>query len=310
MIARNGTAAHASDEKLLVFSSNMDEALRSHYQRTKAEAVDSGPMPFDRVMSFEDIVRAEDDGGEGEISDYEMRQRYIGVRAFLRWLKTRAGIKSDEKYRPGPVSNILMQLFAAGRALQDPFFSSLSFTESGLLFSQTKAAASFRGRMISGILEEAGLKGTRLPGQKSPLSIARYAEVQKGNKNRARKVRQRQGSFLSKLKTVKNSHTKVTKGTKGKAVQRTFTRKLNQKHDLKKQRSVEAPVQPKITPTVSGQRVSGGPRHSENGGGVARASRATGAPAKAGGCPSGGIIRSGPRSSTSISGAKAAFKIA
>lgn len=213
-------------EKLVVFEANLEEALRSHYRRTKDSAIDLH-MPFDRLMSFEDALRTEDDGitnGEDEnvVGDYEMRQRVIGVRAFLRWLKTRSGVARDAHYKPGPVSNILLQLFAAGRAMQDPFFSSISFTESGLLFSQTKAAASHRAKLVSGLLKQAGAKGHQLPGQKTPESSAIYAARAKVTRNRARK---KQGSFLRKLQIPSSKPQGSSKSQAPR--QATFTRKLN-----------------------------------------------------------------------------------
>jgi hypothetical protein len=212
-----------------IFEANMEAALRSQYHRTKDTAIDLR-MPFDRMISFEEALAQEDDGienadGENAIGDYEMRQRVIGVRAFLRWLKTRAGVSSSSSYRPGPVSNIMMQLFAAGRALQDPFFSSMSFTENGLLFSQTKAGASHRSKLLSRELEKAGMKGIQQPGQKTPESRAIYAETAKRTKNRAKKATQ--GSFLRKLKTGPAKPETRRGGKPERLRQQTFTRKLS-----------------------------------------------------------------------------------
>src|SRR4051812_7452075 len=104
-----------------IFEANMDAALRSHYRRTGAEAIDPGAMPFDRLMTFEDALAAEDDGIESEdgIGEYERRQRIIGVRAFLRFIKRR-GVTMPQ---------IMREIFACGRAVMDPFFSSLTMTE-------------------------------------------------------------------------------------------------------------------------------------------------------------------------------------
>lgn len=204
----------------------MEAALRSQYHRTKDTAIDLR-MPFDRLISFEEALAQEDDGienaeGENAIGDYEMRQRVIGVRAFLRWLKTRAGVSSTSAYRPGPVSNIMMQLFAAGRALQDPFFSSMSFTENGLLFSQTKAGASHRSGLLSKEMEKAGMKGIQQPGQKKPESRAVYAATAKRTLNRRKKT---QGSFLRKLQIPSSKPQGNFKSQKPK--QQTFTRRLS-----------------------------------------------------------------------------------
>lgn len=211
-----------------IHEANMEAALRSQYHRTRDTAIDLR-MPFDRLISFEEALALEDDGienaaGENSIGDYEMRQRVIGVRALLRWLKTRAGVSSTSAYRPGPVSNIMMQLFAAGRALQDPFFSSMSFTENGLLFSQTKAGASHRSKLLSKEMEKAGVKGIQQPGQKTPESSAAYAETAKRTRNRAKK---KQTSFLRKLK-LRAPSSKLQGSSKSQAPrQRTFTRKLS-----------------------------------------------------------------------------------
>jgi hypothetical protein len=218
------TATTRPDENLVVFNANMSEAMRRHYRRTKEAMFDpSAPMPFEQMLAAEDDGIS---GGDGGIGDYEMQQRVVGVRAFLRWIKTRAGVKPDQLYAPGPVSTILRQLFAAGRAMRDPFFSSISFTENGLMFSQTKAAASFRSQLISGFMEEIGFKGIRQPGQKSPLSSQNYAAVQKGNQNRkGGKPKARQSSFLKQLHTSKGQSRK-SKVESGKPRQTTFTRKL------------------------------------------------------------------------------------
>lgn len=286
-MSRHGN--HAADsgvtDKLVVFQANMDAATRSHYRRAKAEAIDTH-LASDRIENFEAALRGEDDGSEGEITDYEMRQRVIGVRAFLRWLKKRAGIRPDQAYAPGPVSVIMMQLFAAGRAMQDPFFSSMSFTEGGLLFSQTKAAASFRSMLLSGFMEEAGAKGTRQPQLKTPGSRESYRAKAMGNKNRAGgKKKERQGSFLRQLKAKKGNP------PSRKATARQGRLKLSATSN--KKRTGEASVQPKATPTTSGQQISRGSAPTrENGGGVTGASRRSGAYlAQRGdsGCRSGGF---------------------
>lgn len=207
-----------------IHEANMEAALRSQYHRTRDTAIDLR-MPFDRLISFEEALAQEDDGIENTeaIGDYEMRQRVIGVRAFLRWLKTRAGVSSTSAYRPGPVSNIMMQLFAAGRALQDPFFSSMSFTENGLLFSQTKAGASHRSKLLSKEMEKAGAKGIQQPGQKTPESSGVYAETAKRTRNRAK--RPQQGSFLRKFQIPSSKPQGNFKSQAPK--QKTFTRQLS-----------------------------------------------------------------------------------
>jgi hypothetical protein len=200
-----------------IFEANMDAAMRSHYRRTGAEAVDPGALPFDRLMTFEQALEGEDDGIEGGadgVGDYEMRQRVIGVRAFLRFLKAR-GLTMPQ---------IMKQLFASGRAVQDPFFSSLTMTESGLMFSETKAAHSWRVGVLSGQIQLEGMKGYRLPGQKNPESKATYAATAKRTCNRAKKAKQ--GSFLRKLKTGKENAQGVRRANVEAPETGDFTRKL------------------------------------------------------------------------------------
>lgn len=187
-MSANGRNGHSAED-LVVFEANMDAGLRSAHRRGLEAVDDAAPMPFDAML------RAEEDGiegGEAGVGDYEMRQRVVGVRAFLRFVKGR-GVT---------LPRIMKQLFAAGRAMGDPFFARLTMTESGLIFSETKAGHSFRCKLLSGEIELAGMKGIKLPGQKSPESSAVYAAVQKGNSNRAKKTGTiRQGSFLKQLHT-------------------------------------------------------------------------------------------------------------
>jgi hypothetical protein len=181
-----------------IFEANMDAGLRSHYRRAGAELADTR-MPFDALLAIES---ADDgiDGGDKGPSDYEMRQRVIGVRTVFGLIKSR-GVSMGQMMR---------QLFAVGRSLNDPFFSSLTMAESAMMFSETKAAHSWRCKVLSGKIKLQGMKGHRLPGQKTPESRAAYAAAATGNSNRAR-----QSSFLRKL------------AAPGKPKQRTFTRKLN-----------------------------------------------------------------------------------
>lgn len=201
------SANGASEEKVtLLFTANMSAAMRRHYRRTKADAIDTGAMPFERILdknlqTLESAMLSEDDGisgGESGPGDYEMLQRLIGVRGFLRYIK-REGTT---------LPRVLKNLFSAGRAVQDAFFSSLTMGEAGLMFSETKAAHSFRCKLISGELKLAGAKGIRLPGQKSPETTPTYSRAQQGNHNRLGGTKAKQGSFLKKLKTdkVKGGH--------------------------------------------------------------------------------------------------------
>lgn len=195
----------------------MDAAQRAHFRRTGAEAIDPGLMPFQqlKVMPFDEALAAEDDGESGEITDYEMRQRVIGARAMFRLIKAR-GVA---------MTQMMKQLFAIGRAIHDPFFSSLTMTEAGLMFSETKAAHSWRVGVLSGKIQLEGMKGYRLPGQKTPESKATYAATAKRTCNRAK--RPQQGSFLRKLKTGANVQRPTSNAQRPMQRQATFTRKLS-----------------------------------------------------------------------------------
>jgi hypothetical protein len=199
-----------------IFEANMDAAQRAHYRRTGAAAIDPGLMPFQQLksMPFDEALREEDDGEGGEITDYEMRQRVIGVRAMFRKLKER-GVTMPQ---------IMKQLFAVGRTIHDPFFSSLSMTESGLMFSETKSAHSWRCKVLSGEIKLAGALGYQLPGQKTPEARPKYAAAAKRTCNRAKKPKQ--GSFLRKLKTGGNVQRPTSNAQRPTQRQTTFTSKL------------------------------------------------------------------------------------
>ena len=221
MSTRNGSNG-STQEKLLVFEANMDAALRSHYRRG-GDAVDSAPVPGDQIMdvdlgngrngNFIQALLAEDDGisgGENGPGNYEMCQRVATARAIYRFTQRRGAT----------LPQIMREYFACGRAFQDPFCCSLTMTEAGLMFSETKAAHSWRCKVLSGEIKLAGMKGTRLPGQKSPESSESYRAVAMGNKNRSRKSavkRQVQGSFLRQFQSKKGKRAK----------QKSFMRKLN-----------------------------------------------------------------------------------
>lgn len=208
MSGLNGTAVGRGaglpppNEEPLIFAANMNAAMRSYYRRTKGQMIDpNAPMPFDRLEALEApedaFVRAIANKGDEPISEYEMQFMARGYR-----------LAFDRIFEGGlnPLAN-MKRLFALGRQIAHPEPSSLTMTESGLMFSETKAAHSFRCKVLSGELKLAGAKGTRLPGQKSPLATPKYAAAATGNCNRKRKVRVRQGSFLAQLKTVKGRKT-------------------------------------------------------------------------------------------------------
>lgn len=189
----NGSNGHGRRRSVdPVFEANMSSAMRSHYLRGQEQLMDEkAPMPFDELLMREDDGI---DGGEGDLGDYERLQRMMGARAFLRYIKKEGCT----------LPRIMKNMFAAGRAMHDPFFSSLTMTEAGLMFSETKAAHSFRCKLLSGEIKLAGAHGVRLPGQKTPDATPNYSGAQKGNKNRLGGRKRRapgptQKSFLKQL---------------------------------------------------------------------------------------------------------------
>jgi hypothetical protein len=150
-------------------------------------------------MPFHELIEREDDGEDGEVGEYELRQRFIGVKAFFRLLKSRGAHPAD----------MLKMLAAAGRACHEAPFHALSMEEAGLLFSETKAAHSWRCKILSREIELTGMRGSKLPGQKGREASASYREARQGNQNRKGRKKAptaRQGSFLRKLKTNQNHH--------------------------------------------------------------------------------------------------------
>jgi hypothetical protein len=205
---------NGSNGKLLV-EADMDAAERRHFRRHSAEAMDGGPLPFEQLntMPFDDAARAFiSERGEDEIGDYELGMMYRGYRlAFNRILE--AGVTDEQLGR---------RVRALGRQICHPVVCELSMTEEGRLSGESKAIVSYRGKRLSAELRRAGLKGFRLPGQKTPQSTAAYHAVQLGNRNRkGGKRRERQGSFLRRLAQSK------------KAKQGSFMKKLKVKGHLK-----------------------------------------------------------------------------
>jgi hypothetical protein len=173
---------------------NAHESLTRFHNRTGWEPVDSR-------MPFAEMVEREDDGSEQPAGEYEFRQRMIGIRALFRFVK-KTGVHPAE---------MLKWLAAAGRACNEEPFSTMTMGEAGQLFSETKAAHSWRCKILSKEIELTGLRGSKLPGQKSKEASASYRKIRKGNKNRTGgtngKHKPRQGSFLKKLhvSNIKNN---------------------------------------------------------------------------------------------------------
>lgn len=157
----------------VLFEADMDAALRSHYLRTGAEQVFM-EMPFDRML------RVEDDGAE-ELADDVFRARAEGARALFEWVM-------QEGCHP---QKLMKHLFALGRGLGIEPFCSFTMEESAMLCGEVKASHSHRCKLLSRLIERAGMKGVRLPGQKSPEASASFAAAQRGNRNRRDSVKHR-----------------------------------------------------------------------------------------------------------------------
>lgn len=149
----------------------------------------------DLRMPFQEMLEAEEDGADEKPGEYEFRQRMVGVKAFFAFLKSHG-------CHP---ANMLKQLAAAGRACHIEPFCDMTMGELGMLFGETKAAHSWRCKLLSKEIELSGMRGSKLPGQKTKEASEVYRKIRKGNinrkggKKRARQ-RQRQQSFLRKLK--------------------------------------------------------------------------------------------------------------
>ena len=133
-----------------------------------------------------------DDGAEASEAEWEIMRRT--VRKMMQFLLGDA----EEVDQPA----MMKRLFVMGRALAIPAFLRLTMGEEALLFGQGKAAVSFRNKLFSGQLKLAGLRGYKLPGQKR--ETPRYAEAQRGNRNRAKKKAARKRIFTRPIKAHSN----------------------------------------------------------------------------------------------------------
>ncbi|MEQ1861449.1 MAG: hypothetical protein ABMA13_16120 [Chthoniobacteraceae bacterium] len=182
---------------------------RFHNRTSGAWEPTSNDLPFARLLdapldgtngskgshaTFAETIAAASDGEDGTAGEYEIRQRIVGVKAFFQFLKGRA-ITPMEMFR---------QLTAVGRAIHEEPFNLMTMEEIAMMEGQSKAAHSWRCKLLSGMIELAGMKGSKLPGQKSKAASESYKQCRKGNTNRKggkKGKRARQGSFLAKLKT-------------------------------------------------------------------------------------------------------------
>lgn len=132
---------------------------------------------------------------------YEWKQRALGARMVFRWILA-------EGYHP---LKIMKRLWAVGRAMNLEPFTRLTITEQGLMFSETKAACSWRMKVLSGLIKLAGMAGHRLPGQKTDRAVEAARKAATGNRHRANSVRQR--SFLRKLHVTPGKPGTARRGT-------------------------------------------------------------------------------------------------
>lgn len=157
----------------------------SRGDRKKAQAAaDEFFARHERDFAFLATLEAAD-----EVNDYDWQQRTIGARLVFRWILA-------EGFHP---LKIMKRLYAVGRAMHVDPFTQLTMEEQGGMFGETKAAVSFRMKVLSGLIKLRGMMGNRLPGQKTPAASASYSGAQMGNHNRANGTKARQGSFLRTL---------------------------------------------------------------------------------------------------------------
>lgn len=173
MSSKNGRNG-ARDEQLVIFEADMDSALRRYYRRTGAELATTD-MPFDEMLNLED------DHLDGDPGDYEWRQRAIGARSIFTYI-------TSQGHHP---MKLLKMLLAAGRGLDVAPFNEFTMEESAMLCGEVKATHSARMVLLSKLMEANGMKGVRLPGQKSPLARESYAASAKRTCNRRKKPKSR-----------------------------------------------------------------------------------------------------------------------
>lgn len=165
----------------------MDAALRKFYARTKTDAAVID-LPYD------EIERAEhDDPSLEEPGEYEFAQRRCGIKGLFRYLLA-------EGYHP---LKIMKRLFAVGRGMRIEPFAEMTYEEAAMMFGETKAAHSWRMKVLSGMIKMNGMQGTKLPGQKSEAASKRYAKAQMGNTNRADGTKRKKPIFKPKTTSKK-----------------------------------------------------------------------------------------------------------
>lgn len=129
---------------------------------------------------LEDYARLTENDAPGE---YEIKQRMIGVTVFYDYLLGKVKV-ADEKWSSGTPMDLFRQLSAIGRGLQRPPFHMMTMHEIAMMEGQSPAAHSWRCKVLSGEIKLAGMKGSRLTGQKSEVATESYKQCRKGNTNR------------------------------------------------------------------------------------------------------------------------------
>lgn len=113
----------------------------------------------------------------------------------------------DLLFIDGPNVRAVAQItFALTSWLSRDLQLNMSLEQLGVLFSETRAAQSWRiGEVIGGLLRRARMGGCKAPWQKSEMANEVYAEVQRGNHNRASGARaQAKKRQFPTLKPTKN----------------------------------------------------------------------------------------------------------
>lgn len=169
---------------------NANAAMTRFHDRTNWQ-------PVEVKMAFHDMIVAEDDFTGEPVGEYETGQRKVGARAFVRFI-------SGDGLHPAA---LLKQFLVACRAMGIAPYAHMTMEEIGLLFSETKAAHSWRCKILSGEMELSGIKAARMPGQKTKAASESYKKCRKGNTNRrdGKKAKVRQESFLRKLHVPKTN---------------------------------------------------------------------------------------------------------
>lgn len=159
------------------------------------------PVHWDKSLA--EAVNEEDDGEDSStVGTYEIHQRMTGVRAFLRYITSRGVHPFD----------MLTHLADACRAMHVEPFQAMTMGEQAMLFAQSRAAVSFRGKLLSKEIELAGMRGSKLPGQKSKESSESYRALRTGKRKEKRRTVQK--SFLRRLKVSAGKTRKAEGGSR------------------------------------------------------------------------------------------------